>query len=85
MLMWYGRPKVPPTIALQNAKKVTLEAQWVPPTNLQLHYKMQKIWLDVQETLNFRNNIEALQNAKPGAFFFDEKLVLVQNAGPRRN
>ena len=56
-----------------------------PPTNLQLHYKMQKIWLDVQETLNFRNNIEALQNAKPGAFFFDEKLVLVQNAGPRRN
>ena len=54
-----------------------LEAQWVPPTNLQLHYKMQKIWLDLQETLNFRNNIETLQNAKPGAFFFNEKMLLV--------
>ena len=50
-----------------------LEAQWVPPTNLQLHYKMQKIWLDLQETLNFRNNIETLQNAKPGAFFLMKK------------
>ena len=47
-------------------------------------YKMQNPELRSSRNLNFGNNMEALQNAEPSAFFLHEKMVLVENAWPRR-
>ena len=47
-------------------------------------YKMQNPELRSSRNRNFGNNMEALQNAEPGAFFIHEKKVLVENVWPRR-
>ena len=47
-------------------------------------YKMQNPEVRSSRNQNFGNNMEALQNAKPGSFLFHEKMVLVQNVWPSR-
>ena len=81
--------RFPPQLHYKMPKKLLWKPNGFPPQTYNCTTQCKQIWLDVQETLNFRNNIEALQNAKPGAFFLMKNWSWYKMQGPggisRRN
>jgi len=65
----------------QPESRCAMTAQRFPP---KVPYKMQNPEVRSSRNRNFGNNMEALQNAKPGAFFFMKKWCWYKMHGPGR-
>ena len=63
----------------QPESRCAMTAQRCPP---KVPYKMQNPEVRSSRNRNFGNNMEALQNAKPGAFFFMKKWCWYKMHGP---